>query len=202
MNLGWLAGFFDGEGCIYIQHNTARRVDRKGMHLRNSYQLQVTITQNDKEVLQEIQSVFRGQVYRHHGRRCYRWRACSLTALPFLIAIQPYVKIKKDQVDYAIKFLETIREHNLGSQRISDDIVAYRAKLANAIKLAKVGPLKTSETAGTPERTIRSQASQEEGSETIMEAPKGDGIVRHFEESEITDATVIKYHDPKLGKSE
>lgn len=189
MNFGWLAGFFDGEGCIHVQHNHAKRVDRNGVHIRNDYHLQISITQNDRWVLEEIQSVFGGQVYRHAGRRCHRWRVVSLTALPFLMAIQPYVKVKKEQVDLAIKFLETIRTKNLGPVKIEASTIAYRARLADAIKSAKIGSLKTSETAGTPDRTIRNEASKEERSETIMEAPRGEGIVQSPKELGKFDAT-------------
>lgn len=49
------------------------------------------------------------------------------------------------------------------------------------------GPYKIPETAGNPERVICNQASNEEGSQTIMGTSEDDGIVGHSEESENTE---------------
>ena len=43
MNYAWLAGYFDGEGCVYLQ-----RDKRPGS--RASYNLQITLTQKTHNV--------------------------------------------------------------------------------------------------------------------------------------------------------
>jgi hypothetical protein len=182
MDKRWLAGFFDGEGCVHLQARF--RKDRKAAN----YSLQVCITQNDKDILDEICREYGGQVYQHSGRVCYRWRICSLRSLRFLNDILPYVRIKKGQVELAIKFCKTIRQENLGSTSLGIEVNAQRVLIRNRLKeLNSVGSGKIPETAGTPERAICNEASKEERSETIMGTPRGEGIVRHSKELEITD---------------
>lgn len=55
---------------------------------------------------------------------------------------------------------------------------------------------KSSKLTGNPERAIRSQVPKGKGSETIMETPKGDGIVRHSEESETTGSQGLALRRP------
>jgi len=129
MDLRWLAGFFDGEGCVYLQ------CDRRKLAV---FGLQITITQNDEPILKEVQSEFGGTVYLHKGRRCYRWRITSAPALSFLKAIQPYVRIKKEQVDLAIEFIGTLRERNsMGSTPMEDVILERRFEIHNRLKELK-----------------------------------------------------------------
>ena len=126
MDNQWLAGFFDGEGCIYLQ------CDKRKLAV---FGLQVSITQNDEPILKEIQSEFGGTVYRHSGRRCYRWRITSAPALSFLKAVQPYVRIKKEQVDLAIEFIKTLRKRNSsGSVPMEDFISDRRFEIHNRLK--------------------------------------------------------------------
>jgi hypothetical protein len=178
----WLAGFFDGEGCVYLQASFRR--NRK----LPRFSLQVCITQNDQNILEKIKSEYGGQVYKHSGKRCYRWRVVSVSALKFLEVMLPYVLIKKEQVVLAIQFAKTLRHENLGSIGMGPEVNSLRMGICNRLKELKhsVCPDKIPETAGSPERVICNEASQEERSETIMGTPKGDGIVRHSEESEIT----------------
>lgn len=125
MNIQWLAGFFDGEGCVHMRMDTRKRA---------VYSLQVMLTQNDESILREVQREFGGTVYKHSGRRCWRWRITSAPSLVFLEAIQPYVRIKKEQVDLAIQFIKTIRKDNLGSTPMDDDICEQRVHINNRLR--------------------------------------------------------------------
>jgi len=180
----WIAGFFDGEGCITVLVELTKR----GYH-RN--RLHVSLTQKDPTVLYEVKNEFGGNVYpkRKNDNSCYHWIICSLNALPFLLAIQPYAKIKKYQIDLAVRFLETVKHsHICRGKSLDNEIYLRREQIASSIKLAKtISPSKILETAGNPERAICNEAQLKfdwERSETIMGTPKGDGIVRHSEESE------------------
>jgi hypothetical protein len=133
MDFRWLAGFFDGEGCVYLQSMT--RVNRR----LPRYCLQISITQNDRFILEEIQKEFGGQVYLHKGRRCYRWRITGMASLPFLQAVCPYVRIKKDQVDLAIEFVASMRKANLGPVSMGDEVNERRFFIHNRLKELKHG---------------------------------------------------------------
>ncbi len=97
----YLAGLFDGEGCIYIYHTTKE-------YLALSVRLGVT----QRFIAEYYQSVFGGSVHRHDypGKDGYRrrvmwyWQAPSLIAERFLKAVYPYLLIKKPQAEVALKF--------------------------------------------------------------------------------------------------
>lgn len=131
MDKQWLAGFFDGEGCVYLQMRYRR--DR----IAPCFGLQVCITQNDKVILDEIQKEYGGTVYRHSGRRCYRWRDTGASTLRFFSDIQPYLKIKKSQVDLAIEFVNSIRKENLGSTPLDARASERRVEIHNRLKELK-----------------------------------------------------------------
>jgi hypothetical protein len=124
-----MAGFFDGEGCIHLQMDT--RQNRKAV-----FSLQVCITQKTRKELDEIMSEFGGQVYQHSGG-CFRWRVTSLTALKFLEAVQPYCHIKKEQVDLAIQFANSLRRVNMGCIPQDDEVRQMRVGIYNRLKELK-----------------------------------------------------------------
>ena len=101
--LAWVAGFFDGEGCVLVSHRDNH----------TTYQLAVSVTQQDPTPLHMIKDRFGGNVTadktatlgyeRKKGRvLVWRWKSSSKVAHDFLQAIQPYVVVKKDQVNRAL----------------------------------------------------------------------------------------------------
>lgn len=95
MSLGYLAGFFDGEGSVGIYGSTR-------------YNLRVCINQvvnSDSTVLfDELVKNFGGALYypkrtRLHHKQAVSWTAYGEAAMPFLIAIRPYLRLKMRQVD-------------------------------------------------------------------------------------------------------
>lgn len=112
MNDAWLAGFFDGEGCI-----TTQSVKIKGKYDNfPRVNMQIIITQKDRTVLDEIQKEFGGKVYsKGDGSKCSNLKIVGKQKMKtFLLSIYPYSKCKKEQIELALKFIETIREENLG----------------------------------------------------------------------------------------
>jgi hypothetical protein len=106
--LAWAAGFFDGEGCVFVS-------ERKNQTL---YQLFTTVTQQDPAALHLLKQRFGGNVTpdktassdsynRKKGATLvWRWKATSVEAKEFLQAISPYVVVKAEQVRAALEFPE------------------------------------------------------------------------------------------------
>jgi hypothetical protein len=102
-DLAYMAGFFDGEGCI----NLARR-DGRG----NRYRIHISISNTNEWVLQWFHFNFGGSVCfedRHSEnpawQNVWRWSITSgRQALTFLQAISPYLVLKKPQALLAITF--------------------------------------------------------------------------------------------------
>ena len=94
-NLSWMAGFFDGEGTIGIT-----RVKR---HIRNvtySYCLRTAIGNTEKNLLEPFVARFGGKlaikkVNSINAAQCFSWSLHANKAIPFLLAILPYIKSDK-----------------------------------------------------------------------------------------------------------
>lgn len=97
-SLSYIAGFFDGEGCVRI---------KKANHSNNSYYLSVHITNSNKKALNFIKNIFGGKIYfQEKGKnlKIYQYLLSSTEAVMFLKAIRCFSIIKVKQIDLAIKF--------------------------------------------------------------------------------------------------
>lgn len=106
-DLAYMAGFFDGEGCIVIGFRL--------MHNCISYRLCVDIGQigkTGKEILNLFHDNFKGKVNlikrRYNQRSYYKWSSHCRQTYQFLKQIYPYVKVKRKQVQLAIEFQELL----------------------------------------------------------------------------------------------
>lgn len=99
--LAYIAGFFDGEGCVHIG----------GRRHNSSYNLEVSASNTDKAVLDMLQLCFGGRIdtvkkTKSHYKQCYKWRAVSTQAKDFLSNIKLFLTVKKQQAEIAIAFQE------------------------------------------------------------------------------------------------
>jgi hypothetical protein len=93
--LSYIAGFFDGEGCITItKKNTASNI---------SYFLHCQISQKVRAVLDFLQLNLGGKVI-EDSHLCFHWYMYSYKAREFLDKIKKYLIIKKLQAELAIEF--------------------------------------------------------------------------------------------------
>jgi len=103
--LAYIAGFFDGEGCVMIAKH--KRAD--GFIV---YQLRVNISNTNKAILQLINTVFPSVIYEdkiHIDKRKKQWRyaAYDKKAEEFLKTLYPYLRIKRIQAEIAFNFRKT-----------------------------------------------------------------------------------------------
>lgn len=90
----YLAGLVDGEGCI---------------HVSTEFYLSVMITNTRHDLLVWVASVAGcGGLYRMQrasgNRQCYTWRANGPEAARFLAAVLPFLRIKADRAELALRF--------------------------------------------------------------------------------------------------
>jgi hypothetical protein len=140
-SLEYIAGFFDGEGCVSIVCITPEKIKNQKS---NRYQLVVELTNTNEKIMKEIQSVIGGRLS-SYGRRPANWKPsfrlifASAKALDMLIKIAPYVRLKKPIVELGIEFQ---KQKVIGSHVIRDGGSKYynKAKLLNqrGIKTKKV----------------------------------------------------------------
>jgi LAGLIDADG endonuclease len=103
----WLAGFFDGEGCINAfiikSKSTGNLI----------WQVAVTLSQSDQILMKTIGSKLGVKTYvqlprsNHFGGTNFylRWTGKD-SALQFLKMIQPFAIVKLPQIDAAVRFFE------------------------------------------------------------------------------------------------
>lgn len=117
MNIQWLAGFFDGEGCVYIG--------------KGGEYMTVSITQKKTEPLYLIKNWIGGNVY-NKGKGCSVWRTNDKrTSLKFLRAIRPYAIVKSNEINIGIEFAKTISNSSYGHQQVTNE--AFRKR--NALRV-------------------------------------------------------------------
>ena len=94
-DLAYLAGFFDGEGSIFIDKN---------------FGMACAMTSTTKWALESLRFSFGGnitknkKIYNPSQHTTFQWKINSTIAKTFLQAISPYLKLKKPEAEVAIKF--------------------------------------------------------------------------------------------------
>ena len=109
--IAYIAGFFDGEGCVRI-----KQANQGG----NSYYLIAHITNTNPVILKKVQDLFGGNTrVQEKGRNkpIYNWYITSSEANDFLKTLQPFLIEKKSQAELGIKFHEN--KSNDKRQKIS-----------------------------------------------------------------------------------
>lgn len=94
--VAWAAGFFDGEGCVYIG-----RQEQKAKP-QTHYQLTATVFQNVREPLDIMQGLFGGNVFRRD--KGWVWQMSGHPLVPTLSEMIPYMVVKKAQSELAVAF--------------------------------------------------------------------------------------------------
>ena len=107
-DLAYVAGIIDGEGCI--------RLASRG--LRNnlvSYYIGVEVGMTNKDLIYSLKEMFGGCVIvrNQQGNRKtrYDWSLRTKMALDFIKLIYPYLRVKKQQADVALRFQSRRRHH-------------------------------------------------------------------------------------------
>jgi hypothetical protein len=122
--LVWLAGFFDGEGCV-------------GLYLRgNDFTCKASIINTERPVLEEIAAMFGGSLTARKvvpGRKpVFALQLNGATAETLLRAIRPFTKVKSAQIDVFLEARALLLPPNETSfvQRLTPGDHAQRRELA------------------------------------------------------------------------
>jgi len=103
-DLAYLAGIFDGEGCIVIH----KRKTGKGI-LHPGYHIEVNLANTNEWIVRQFQFSFGGNIYLRKKQTCqsrtiWAWQVSARKALDFLAVIKAYLKLKRAQAEIAITF--------------------------------------------------------------------------------------------------
>lgn len=90
--LAYLAGFFDGEGCI-------------ALYMRKAWTAQVTVSQIDTDVLDlyaQLSPTY--TVVKVNGGHVSNYTWYSRSAIPVVRALYPYLRVKKEQAELFLEW--------------------------------------------------------------------------------------------------
>lgn len=133
--LAWAAGFFDGEGCVFVGPRSNGKF----------HSLFTTVTQQDPTALHLLKQRFGGNVTpdrtatsNNYERKrgavlVWRWKASSVEAHNFLKAIEPYCVVKAEQVRIAIEF-PAVGVKFASKNPIPDDVRRKREQVMTTLR--------------------------------------------------------------------
>ena len=113
IELSYLAGFFDGEGCVSIYHSKKLW----GAEVRPRHHIRAFVVNTDRQVPDRFRELFGGSLYidlRKNPKHkvAYRWNVNGGNAAKFLYVIQPYLRIKYDLAELALEFQRCLHNGN------------------------------------------------------------------------------------------
>ncbi len=108
----YIAGFFDGEGCVRIEK---RHFRRDNSPLYTAYSICARIANTNRDILAWIQAAFGGSIYCGIHRSRDKQGAYKVPyelvfsrqaeTQAFLLAIAPYMRVRKAQVLLGLEFI-------------------------------------------------------------------------------------------------
>lgn len=126
LNLSYIAGFFDGEGCISLSLSGLRLI----------------ITNTDRSILEDIKFYFNGRgqitskmrtVKDRATKPCWQLIYWNKQAEKVLIILAPFLRQKEEQARLALQFQKTYMNRNKG-KKMTEEVLGKRKMLINEIK--------------------------------------------------------------------
>lgn len=131
LDLAWAAGFFDGEGCVYID----KYFDKRYNVYR--YALRINVSQVDLKPLKKFLTLFKvGRICTFHNNTS-RWVASGYDAIKVLKILKPYSVVKISQIKLALLY-ETLMTQNYGRKIIPVNVLELREKIFKMLRQEKI----------------------------------------------------------------
>jgi len=120
IELAYIAGLLDGEGCINIYRINTPYIRKVEKRLQPKWVLSVSIYNTHYETIKWLYDNFGGYLQSRHRYKkpeqiengkwkpSYAWKLAANKANDFLKRIVKYLRIKKEQVELAIKFQDNL----------------------------------------------------------------------------------------------
>jgi hypothetical protein len=133
-DLAYMAGFLDGEGCLYLGH-------RKAGRRRQCFPCTITISQTEDKTLRWMQGFFGGKVYPvkssgNGDKQVWTWSIYGTEGDTFLRLVLPYLRLKKPQAEIYLKMRRYINANSMGKRLLPAEL-QERIKLVVSMKQLK-----------------------------------------------------------------
>lgn len=151
-DLAYIAGLFDGEGCVNIYKIDTKHTKITGRRKNPRWELSTTIYNCDYKIIKWLYDNYGGYL-QHRGRKnpkwkkSYAWKMSSNQAISFLKGIKKYLRIKEKQTELAIKFQQyRIRKKNKFATLTKKDVKFHEYCWLKMKKLNQRGEILPAET--------------------------------------------------------
>jgi sulfite reductase beta subunit-like hemoprotein len=133
--LGYLAGLLDGEGSVIVTRTRGRG------SVNDSVSARVIITNTDLPLIEWLLAEVGGSFVpkkrmKDHHRQAYQWLLGGRNAAAFLLAVIPYLRIKKAQAEAGLRILETVGDRNT---RLTDEVMEIREEAFAEVRRLNAG---------------------------------------------------------------
>ena len=124
VEIAYIAGLFDGEGCVTCKKKPTKRSDRGGK-VYNQWYIRCEISMTDKDIIAWLHETLgfgrsREKIYKKrpaHYKRQWRWCCGYRDALQFAKLIWPYTQVKLHKIEQIIDHYEP------RAQELGDNVV-------------------------------------------------------------------------------
>lgn len=133
IDLAYIAGFIDGEGCIGI-------LKRNRKHYSPEYHVYVSVGQKDAAIIDWLKTNFGGTVHKIKRDGSFSWSVGYKLAYILLEQITPYLRYKQPQAKLALKFYKEVVPSSRGKGmggKLTPDELARREELLLQLKALK-----------------------------------------------------------------
>ena len=128
IDIAYMAGIFDGEGCISIGKHQRRK------NWNPTYSLKISVVMCNPYIPKLFQMAFGGRIdcYERVGYKLphWNWHLDSKNTIPFLEAIMPYLRLKRDEARLALEFqkLKKVKHTFRGNSYKPEEIAVFEAE--------------------------------------------------------------------------
>jgi hypothetical protein len=128
LELSYLAGFFDGEGCIVLHKSRPRKKEHNP-----TYYAEACVASVDKQSVMLFKLHFGGNVYLRKAqtrttRPIWAWQISAKQSINFFEVILPYLRLKKEQATIAFMFQKKQSYGDRSGLYIDKQVAAETAK--------------------------------------------------------------------------
>lgn len=131
LDMSYMAGFIDGEGCIGVvkTHGYSKRKD----DTRPYYMVNISATNCVMKPLELLKEYFGGFIYNHHktskkDKHCWRWQLRAHKAVVAIESLYPYLRVKKPQAELCLEFAKTVNKNSIIYKHLRGRITGNRVK--------------------------------------------------------------------------
>jgi|TARA_E500000305_G_C4010865_1_gene232698 hypothetical protein len=106
-NIAYIAGLFDGEGCVSCVQRPTKRTDRNGK-IYNQWYIRAEIAMTNEETIKWVHHILGmgwsgpKRYHKHNYKPQWRWCCGYRDCLKLAKMLLPYAKVKKDKLQKVI----------------------------------------------------------------------------------------------------